>query len=119
MVSNKSDLADPESVSRETLCISAKTGFGIDLIEAAIVERLGALTKNVGAPIITRARHRQGLERALTQLEAAIDHLKAGIGSEFVSEDVRLASRELGTLTGHVDPESVLGAVFSSFCIGK
>lgn len=119
VVSNKSDLADPESVSRETLSISAKTGFGIDLIEAAIVERLGALTKNVGAPIITRARHRQGLERALTQLEAAIDHLKSGIGSEFVSEDVRLASRELGTLTGHVDPESVLGAVFSSFCIGK
>lgn len=119
VVSNKYDLADPESVSRETLSISAKTGFGIDLIEAAIVERLGALTKNVGAPIITRARHRQGLERALTQLEAAIDHLKAGIGSEFVSEDVRLASRELGTLTGHVDPESVLGAVFSSFCIGK
>jgi tRNA modification GTPase len=119
VVSNKYDLADPESVSRETLSISAKTGFGIDLIEAAIVERLGALTKNVGAPIITRARHRQGLERALTQLEAAIDHLKSGIGSEFVSEDVRLASRELGTLTGHVDPESVLGAVFSSFCIGK
>ncbi len=119
VVSNKSDLADPGSVSRETLSISAKTGFGIDLIEAAIVERLGALTKKVGAPIITRARHRQGLERALTHLEAAIHHLESGIGAEFVSEDVRVASRELGTLTGHVDPESVLGAVFSSFCIGK
>ncbi len=44
VVSNKSDLADLESVSRETLSISAKTGFGIDLIEAAIVERLGALS---------------------------------------------------------------------------
>lgn len=119
VVSNKSDLVDPESVSRETLSISAKAGTGIDLIEAAIIERLGSLTQNVGAPIITRARHRQGLERALSHLETAIDHLESGIGAEFVSEDVRLASRELGTLTGHVDPESVLGAVFSSFCIGK
>lgn len=119
IVANKSDLAAPEHVSRETLIISAKDGVGIDRIEAAITERLGKLTQNVAAPIITRARHRQGIERALAHLEAAFEHLQSGIGAEFVSEDVRLASRELGTLTGHVDPESVLGAVFSSFCIGK
>lgn len=119
IVSNKSDLVDPESVSRETFSISAKDGRGIDQIEAAIIERLGSLTRNVTAPIITRARHRQGIERALVHIESAFEHLESGIGAEFVSEDVRLASRELGSLTGHVDPESVLGAVFSSFCIGK
>ncbi len=119
VISNKSDLVRSKSVSRETLSVSARTGEGIDAVEAAIVERLRALTRNVGAPIITRARHRQGLEGALAHLETAIVHLKTGLGAEFVSEDVRLASRELGTLTGHVDPESVLGAVFSSFCIGK
>lgn len=119
VISNKSDLVDPESVSRETLSITAKDGSGIDRVEAAIIERLGSLTQNVSAPIITRARHRQGIERALSHLDSALAHLESGIGAEFVSEDVRLASRELGTLTGHVDPESVLGAVFSSFCIGK
>ena len=119
MISNKSDLADPKSVSRETLSISAKTGLGIPQVEAAIIERLTSMTQNISAPIITRARHRQGIERALEFLDAALTHLESGIGAEFVSEDVRLASRELGTLTGHVDPESVLGAVFSSFCIGK
>ena len=119
VVSNKSDLVEPESVSRETLSISAREGLGIDEIEAAIIARLGSLARNITAPMITRARHRQGIDRALTHLESALRHLEAGIGAEFVSEDVRLASRELGTLTGHVDPESVLGAVFSSFCIGK
>ena len=119
VISNKSDLVGPGDVSRETFSISAKDGSGIDQVEAAIVDRLGALTKNVTAPIITRARHRQGIERALAHLETACDHLDQGIGAEFVSEDVRLASREFGTLTGHVDPDSVLGAVFSSFCIGK
>ncbi len=119
VVSNKSDLVDLKDVSRETLLISAKAGAGIDLIEAAIVERLGSLTRNVTAPIITRARHRQGIERALIHLEAAFENLSNSVGAEFVSEEVRRASRELGTLTGNVDPESVLGAVFSSFCIGK
>lgn len=119
VVSNKSDLVDPKSVSRETLAISAKAGEGIDEIEAEIVTRISSLTKNVTAPIITRARHRQGIERALAHLETASENLESGIGAELVSEDVRLASRALGTLTGHVDPESVLGAVFSSFCIGK
>ena len=69
--------------------------------------------------MITRARHRQGIERALAYLRQAKTHLESGVGAEFVAEDVRLGSRELGMLTGHIDPDSVLGAVFSSFCIGK
>lgn len=119
VVANKSDLVSPSDVSRETLSISAKQGDGIAEIGAAILDRLGQLTQSVGAPIITRARHRQGIERARDHITRAQDHLMSGIGAEFVAEEVRLASRELGTLTGHVDAESVLGAVFSSFCIGK
>ncbi|MFN3213292.1 MAG: tRNA uridine-5-carboxymethylaminomethyl(34) synthesis GTPase MnmE [Henriciella sp.] len=118
LVLNKSDLAAPD-VSRETLRISAKNGEGIDRVETAIVERLANMTRNLAAPMITRARHRQGIERAKTHLEIALDHLHSGMGAEFAAEEVRLASRELGSLTGHVNPEMVLGAVFSSFCIGK
>lgn len=119
LVANKSDLGRTGNVSRETLQIAAKTGDGVDLLEARIVESLGRLTQNVGAPIITRARHRQGIAQASVYLAQAQVHLESGLGNEFVAEDVRLGSRELGTLTGHIDPETVLGAVFSSFCIGK
>lgn len=119
VISNKSDLIEPENVSRETLSISAKDGIGISAVETAIVERLSAMTQNIGAPMITRARHRQGIERALVHIASATDHLKIGAGAEFTAEEVRMASRELGGLTGHIDTESVLGAVFSSFCIGK
>ena len=118
MVVNKSDLAAP-NVSRETLLISAREGQGIDRVEAAIVDRLAGLTSNLSAPMITRARHRQGIERAKAYLLTALDHLNSGMGAEFTAEEVRLASRELGSLTGHVETEMVLGAVFSSFCIGK
>jgi tRNA modification GTPase len=118
MVVNKSDLAAP-NVSRETLLISAKQGQGIDRVEAAIVDRLSGLTSNLSAPMITRARHRQGIERSKAHLLTALEHLNSGMGAEFTAEEVRLASRELATLTGHVETEMVLGAVFSSFCIGK
>ena len=119
VVANKSDLGLIENVSRETLHISAKSGAGVDLLETKIIERLSGLTQNIGAPMITRARHRQGIERALGHLQQAKSHLESGMGAEFIAEDVRLGSRELGMLTGHIDPDTVLGAVFSSFCIGK
>lgn len=119
VIANKSDLGRTGNVSRETLRISAKSGDGVDRLEAKIIERLSGLTQNIGAPMITRARHRQGIERALGYLRQAKMHLESGVGAEFVAEDVRLGSRELGMLTGHIDPDTVLGAVFSSFCIGK
>ena len=119
LISNKVDLVAPDSVSRETLSISAKKGIGIDAVESALVDRLSELTQNVAAPMITRARHRQGIERAQVHIVSALDHLESDMGAEFTAEEVRMASRELGGLTGHIDTESILGAVFSSFCIGK
>ncbi|MEM9178630.1 MAG: tRNA uridine-5-carboxymethylaminomethyl(34) synthesis GTPase MnmE [Pseudomonadota bacterium] len=119
VVANKCDLGEPGNVSRETLKITAKTGEGVSALEARIIDRLGAMAQGAGAPMITRARHRQGIERAMIHLVQAQDHLDSQTGAEFVAEDVRMASRELGTLTGHIDPDTVLGAVFSSFCIGK
>ena len=118
VIANKSDLSD-ENVSRETLQVTAKTGSGIDQVERKIIECLSKLTNSLSAPMITRARHRQGIERARTHLENALSNLEQQMGAEFTAEEVRLASRELGGLTGHVDAEMVLGAVFSSFCIGK
>ncbi len=119
VVANKCDLGEPRNVSRETLKITAKTGEGVSALEARIVHCLGGMAQGAGAPMITRARHRQGIERAMIHLVQAQDHLDSQTGAEFIAEDVRMASRELGTLTGHIDPDTVLGAVFSSFCIGK
>ncbi|MEM9375567.1 MAG: tRNA uridine-5-carboxymethylaminomethyl(34) synthesis GTPase MnmE [Pseudomonadota bacterium] len=119
VVANKADLLPTGNVSRETLAVSAKTGAGVAELETLISDRLAEKTERVSAPMITRARHRQGIEKALHHLAAARAQVENGRGAEFAAEDVRLAARALGTLTGHIDSESVLGAVFSSFCIGK
>lgn len=119
IAANKADLVPGLSVSRETFTLSAKDGDGVSDLITEIKARLSGLAANVGSPTITRARHRQGIETAKSHLLTAQSVIDQGIGAELAAEDVRMASRALGGLTGHIDPEMVLGAVFSSFCIGK
>ncbi len=119
IAANKTDIVKDVNVSRETFHISASTGVGIEALVRAIEQRLSALGKNAPSPVITRARHRQGIQDGLAILIEARSMLDSGSGAELVSEEVRRASRKLGSLTGHVDAESVLGSVFSNFCIGK
>ena len=67
------------------------------------------------APALTRTRHREALHDCREALERA---LKAPL-PELAAEDVRLAVRDLGRITGKVDIEDVLDVVFRDFCIGK
>lgn len=119
LIANKADLEVDVDVSRETLSISAKAGTGV----ATVIDRVKQAITKTGAsspaPIITRARHRQGVEAALASLNEAAQQIECGVGAEFAAESVRRAAQSLASLTGDVETEAVLGAVFSQFCIGK
>jgi tRNA modification GTPase len=95
--------------------ISATTGEGLDALldrlEAAVSERIGL----TGQPAITRARHREALEDCL----AALRRAQAAALPELAAEDLRLAVRALGRITGRVDVEDLLDVIFRDFCIGK
>jgi tRNA modification GTPase len=67
-------------------------------------------------PAATRLRHRDLLVAAAQRLRAAIGEADR---LELAAEDVRLAARGLDRITGRIDPESVLGRIFATFCIGK
>ena len=71
------------------------------------------------APVLTRARHREALEDCL----GALGRFLAGNGDaakpELAAEDLRLAARALGRITGRVDVDDVLDVIFRDFCIGK
>jgi len=70
---------------------------------------------DTAAPVITRARHRE----ALADCVAALDRALAGTAPELIAEDLRLAARALGRITGRVGVEDVLDVIFREFCIGK
>lgn len=95
--------------------VSVKTGEGIERFLAALEKKVIERLENTGAPSLTRARHRQALEDCL----AALKRFSLAPDPELAAEDIRLAARALGRITGRVDVEDVLDIVFGDFCIGK
>lgn len=124
VVANKADatavLAGWEINGRRILPLSVRMNTGmaalLDLLEKEVVERIGL----TGSATLTRARHRE----ALTDCIAALDRFLRGserhnTSAELAAEDVRLAARALGRITGRIDVEDLLDVIFRDFCIGK
>jgi len=118
-VINKTDekggLVHPDGALR----ISVKKNQGVDAFLEALIGAMKVLmqgeTMEREAPIITRQRHRLALSDCYDSLERS---MAAGL-PELVAEDLRLALRALGRITGKVDVEDLLDIVFKDFCIGK
>jgi tRNA modification GTPase len=114
IVWNKADLPWPSA--HEGLRLSLKTGEGLaTLLETLTAKVRARLERHSDSPPLTRARHRHALEEAL----AALRRTAQSPESELMAEDIRLALRALGRITGRVDIEDVLDVVFRDFCIGK
>lgn len=114
-VRTKADLAAWERTST-MISVSAATGQGLPELLAETGRALAGTGDTVGDAVLTRARHRE----VLCDAEVALRRAHAfGLATELVAEDLRLALRALGRMTGAVDVDDVLDRVFSSFCIGK
>jgi tRNA modification GTPase len=118
---NKSDLLEalapiPDIADVETMSLSVKTGAHLDKLIHSVTERVGlALSDSIGPPPLTRLRHREALQDCQSALARALEAAEA----ELMAEDLRLAARALGRITGRVDVEDILDVIFSEFCIGK
>ena len=123
VVANKIDLAASESVASwadavgvtPALRLSVKTGVGLDALLARLTAELARRFDGTAAPLITRARHRAALEECV----ASLRRYDAAVLPELAAEDLRLATRALGRITGRVDVEDLLDIIFRDFCIGK
>ena len=108
---NKTDLA---AAPAGALGVSARTGAGLDTLiarlAASVEDRLGGT-----APVVTRQRHRAALEACAAALDRSAEVEEPAL----VAEDLRLAMRALGRITGKVDVEDLLDIIFRDFCIGK
>ena len=113
VVINKSDLMD--HTKKEHLAISSKTGVGLEgllnLLQKEVLDRC----HSGASPALTRTRHRS----ALIDCGESLGRFQCAVETELKAEDLRLAGRALGRITGRVDVEDVLDVIFSEFCIGK
>jgi tRNA modification GTPase len=115
-VGTKSDLGDDFRGRTVDITLSAQTGAGM----SALLDRIALEAERAlgGDAVLTRERHRAALERAAAALVRAEAALRIE-RTELAAEDVRLALRALGEVTGRVDVDEVLDRLFATFCIGK
>ena len=118
---NKSDVMDKQNhkFDADTVLASVKNNKNIDKLINKIKEKLSKkFTLKNNSHLITRKRHRIKLSECLKELD---NFLKKDQNKdlELAAEDLRMATRHLGSIAGKVDVEEILGSIFKDFCIGK
>ena len=121
LVLNKIDLTEDarERVEAQPqwlhIWLSAKTGSGVELLKDAIL-RIGGWNGDQEGLFMARERHIRALLSTRTHLERAKQAMEQ---AELMAEELRLAQSDLGSITGQVSADDLLGQIFSRFCIGK
>ena len=120
IVANKQDISvNSIEFSEKVIFISAKEGVGIDVLKEKLVEIVIGDFSLSDETIVSNIRHYDALIKTATSLQKAKDNLATGITADFVAMDIRQAMFDLGTITGDISTDDLLGNIFSKFCIGK
>jgi len=122
-VYNKTDCADAAAaatVVRDGIALSARTGAGLDVLRQRLLSIAGWQAGTGGEGLfLARARHIEALHASARHLDTAAALWQPTPALELLAEELRLAQQALGRITGEFGAEDLLGAIFSSFCIGK
>lgn len=111
------DLLWPSDV--KMLPISAKTGEGIETLKSWLAEQVQSGFDTGQDTIVTNVRHVEALEKSALSLQQAAHGLETGVTGDFVAMDIRQAMFHLGSITGDISTDDLLGNIFAKFCIGK
>jgi tRNA modification GTPase len=114
-VVNKVDRTPDAPRAADEIALSVRTGAGLDRLLDVLAEAVERRLTGDGSPALTRARHRA----ALADARDALARVPSAPLPELAAEDLRLALRAIGRITGRVDVEDMLDLLFGSFCIGK
>lgn len=124
VLANKLDIRSENSAVEnnsaiEIQAISAKTGLGIEELKNWLVTQIQAGFDSSQETIVTNMRHVEALENAAFSLQQAQTGLETNITGDFIAMDIRQAMFHLGSITGDISTDDLLGNIFSKFCIGK
>jgi len=117
---NKSDVSDKQNhkFDVETVLASVKNNKNIDKLINLVKTKLSKKFTSNNSAIITRERHRVKLNDCLKEINKFLKKDQSK-DLELAAEDLRMATRHLGSIVGKVDVEEILGSIFKDFCIGK
>ena len=104
----------------DVIVMSAKSGFNLISLTRALSSHQKSRIEDAGtATLVTNARHYNALKSASRALSLARSGLVSRTPTDLVSQDLREALYHLGTITGEITTDEVLGNIFRNFCIGK
>ena len=117
---NKSDISSNQNhkFNVDTILVSVKNNKNIDQLIKKLKEKLSKKFTSNNAALITRERHRVKLNDCLKEIDKFLKKDQSK-DIELAAEDLRMATRHLGSIVGKVDVEEILGSIFKDFCIGK
>lgn len=110
-------LNDPKIITE--VAISAKENEGIETLKDILLTCIGKEELASNDTILTNVRHVEALRQAQTALLTVLEGLDMGLTSDLVSIDIRTALHYIGSITGEINTEEILGNIFGKFCIGK
>lgn len=126
LLANKTDLVSTEKQAQfkdsehEFIFISAKEKLNIEDLKTALYNKVIDAEISVNDTIVSNIRHYNSLKNAKEAIEASLNGIALGITGDLLAQDIRIALKELGNITGDIDvDEDILGNIFSKFCIGK
>ena len=120
IVVNKIDLKKDTSFNLENaIQISAKKNIGITELKSTLLNVVNSKNLSSNDTIITNLRHYQELKLTLNEINVIINGIRSGITGDFLSINIRQALSHLGSITGEVTTDTLLGNIFGKFCIGK
>lgn len=99
--------------------ISAKNKQGIDKVIEYLAESRKSIHNGANSTLVTNLRHLEALKEANSSLQRVQDGLTRSIPTDLVAQDIREAIHHIGTITGQVSNDEILGNIFKKFCIGK
>lgn len=133
VVVNKIDLLDnsnvieqfnasnfPELLANSSIVtLSAKKRLNLELLTEELLKTINLSAVNSDELIVTNARHHEALTHALEGILRVKKGLKDEISGDFLAQDIREVLHYLGSITGQISADEVLGNIFKNFCIGK
>tara|TARA_B110000879_G_scaffold184692_1_gene244498 strand:+ start:956 stop:2311 length:1356 start_codon:yes stop_codon:yes gene_type:complete len=119
IVQNKTDVSETSLEMKNVISISAKSGRGIDHLKKELLSFVNTYSISDNESIVTNLRHFEELQHTLNEIEEVIKGMKIGISGDFLSVNIRQALFHLGSITGEVTTDTLLGNIFGKFCIGK
>ena len=132
VVVNKTDLLDERAMDRfakESFCelaqsdvivpISAKEQRNIAYLTDALISTVNLEAVENDQVIVTNLRHYEALQKSQEAIQRVLGGLHSGLSGDLVSQDIREVLYFLGTITGQISNNEVLGNIFKNFCIGK